>query len=305
MQLTSVLISSLVTIGALGVSAGGAIAFTVTQTSDAQRLGATFFGQNAQITDITFNFGPNPAGIGLFQGDDFLGGRPGLGQGLAMSTGDVNNLAGVNCADGRNRAERFENDNCDGRLNTVVAGNTVPGSDLNGALPVSQAIGGSVFWDPVILDIGFTARQSGVLAFTYVFGSEEYPEFAPSDPALPSDQFYALLANGDAPASLQTAQFAASAFNGNTTFFRNPIGNRSTPLDAYTLPISVQIPFKVGQNRLTFRLEDAYDNRYDSAVFLQQISVQTDQVQSVPTPSLIFGFTWMGFLRWRDRRKGR
>jgi hypothetical protein len=300
MQLTALLISSFVTIASLGLSAGGAIAFSVEQSSDRTRLQTRLFGNTDQITIDQFNLGPNPEGIGLFQADDFLG----LGQGVALSTGDVNKLAGVNCADGRNTA--IPNNSCNGRLNTLGSdGKTiVPGSDLNGALPVSQTVSGP-FFDPVILDIVFTATQPGYLAFNYVFGTEEYPEFVPSDPGYSTDRFYLLLANGNAVGSSQTQQEAAKAFGRDATFFQNPITNRSTPLDAYTDPIAVRFPFQVGQNRLTFQIEDAYDNRYDSAVFLQQISVQTDPVQSVPTPSLIFGFTWMGFLRWRDRRKGR
>lgn len=48
-------------------------------------------------------------------------------------------------------------------------------ADLSAAAGYSQAL-----YDAVLLTFDITPTVSGLLAFQYVFGSEEYPDFAPS-----------------------------------------------------------------------------------------------------------------------------
>jgi hypothetical protein len=291
MKLISVLVPGLVTIATLSLSATSAIAFSVTQTSDPAQLQARLFGASSPLTITQFNLGPIPAAFGLFQEDDFLG----LGQGLVISTGEVNRLAGANCADGRNPDLSCSNP-------------ALPRADLNfdfaNVDPVTKKILSNPL-DRVSLDIRFEATQSGWLNFNYVFGSEEFPEFVPASKTTPSDILYILLADANNVLRASKSTNVFTAFN-STGFNPNLIGapnSLKTPLDGYTAPIQVMMPFTKGSNHLIFSLEDVNGDGYDSAVFLQQISVQTDKPQPVPTPSLLFGFAWMGWRRWRDRRK--
>lgn len=321
MKLISILVPSLITIGSLSLLPLRAIAFSVTQSSDRAALQSRLFGDAPQLNITQFDLGQIPAGFGLFQHDNFLG----LGQGMVMSTGSivqcvangvidrnckkngaviVENLSGVNCADGVNPALNPPDPSCAARLNTTSkTGETVPGSDLNSDFNVVDPITGEEVSNPldrIVLDILFNAERSGSLNFNYVFGSEEFPEFVPPNQSYASDIFRVMLADSNNQLRFNTYSSVASA-----AFKPNPIGNPNTPLDGYTDPIGVRIPFQQGRNRLIFTIEDVGDEGYDSTVFLQQISVESVQAQSVPTPPLMFGFAWMGFLRWRDRCKRR
>jgi hypothetical protein len=312
MKLISVLVPGLVTIATLSLSATPTIAFSVTQTSDPAQLQARLFGDAPSINITRFNLGDIPAGFGLFQQDDFMG----LGQGLVMSTGEVNRLAGVNCADGVN-AYRRDLPVCRDRVDPTKP---IPPADLTFDFAKVDPVTKEVLSNPldrIVLDIVFSAKNSGRLNFNYVFGSEEYPEFVPADRLATSDIFYTLLYGSadqqtfNPTPSTQQAISVASIFTDPNLFNANLIGapnSLKTPLDAYSKTFRSSIPFQAGMNRLIFGIDDRgvlTGDGYDSAVFLQQISVQTDKPPSVPTPSLLFGFAWMGWRRWHDRRKAR
>jgi hypothetical protein len=285
MQSTSIVISSLVTIVALGFQATSAIAFSVTQTSDRATLQNRLFGHNPAIAITGFDLGEIPAAYGTFENGEFLQ----LPQGLVISTGEVNRLAGGNCANG---VTASGDPRCTGRV--------VGGADLNSNFTNDNPAPGVAPnpLDRILLSIQFQATQSGQLRLQYVFGSEEVPEYQPN--FLYGNDYFQYRLNQSNPLGIGGTDVA------NARFKANPINpNALTPLDGYTAPFTVFLPFQAGDHILELELADAGDEGYDSAVFLQQISVQTDPVASVPTPSLIFGFAWMGFLRWRDRRKAR
>jgi hypothetical protein len=304
MKLSSILFPSLMTIGSLGLMPMQAIAFSVTtpvitpeQTLESQ-LQRRLFGDSSRLTNISLDLGAITAAYGLFDQDDFLG----LGQGLVMSTGQVSSLAGVNCADGVNPALDVDrNPSCTGRLQA-------PATDLNFDF-TNKNPGSNVLANPpddIWLKVKFNAAQAGQLSFKYVFGSEEYPEFKPSKPGDPptpgNDLFLFGMVNQQQSAWIGGSSVEKATFNSNLIGQPNSL---KTPLDGYTDPLTAVLRFTEGDNTLHLRLKDVGGEGFDSAVFLQQISVQIDPVQSVPTPPLIFGFAWMGFLRWRDRDKRR
>jgi hypothetical protein len=338
MKLIAILFPSLMTIVGLSLVPLRAIGatiqsppFTVTQTSDSAKLKAALFGDAPPLKiDTPFNLGQIPGGIGQFQNGGFLG----LGQGLVMSTGSIEQcvaagkldpnceklgtvrvpvLSGVNCADGVNPSQL--NANCLGRLQLsqpFVSGKALPrGTDLNSDFLIIEPVTGKVLKNPfdrIELDFLFTADQPGNLIFKYVFGSEEFPEFVPKKDSLADSDVFRVRLVDSYNQEFKTSKNVATAFNADpTTYIVNPIDvNRigsNTPLDAYTQPIDVILPFTAGQNHLFFSIEDVGDEAYDSAVFIQQFSVQLNPPPSVPTPSLLFGFTWMGWRRWRDRHK--
>jgi hypothetical protein len=302
MKLSSILFPSLITIASLGLMPMRAIAFSVTtpvitpqQTLESQ-LQRRLFGDTTDptypLTNISLDLGAITAAYGLFDQDDFLG----LGQGWVMSTGQVNSLAGVNCADGAippgTSSPSFRNDpSCTGRFQA-------PATDLNFDF-TNTSPGPNVLANPpddIWLKVKFNAAQAGQLSFKYVFGSEEYPEFKPSGPG--NDFFvFGIQSKWIGGSSVEQARF-------NSNLIGQP-NSLKTPLDGYTDPLTAVIRFTEGDNTLHLRLKDVGGEGYDSAVFIQQISVQPDRTPSVPTPSLLFGFTWMGWRRWRDRDKHR
>lgn len=284
--------------------------FSITPTADPQALRTALLGDVPRISSrstspsppisvIQFNIaGPNniTAGYAQFNAGSFR--DLGLSQGIVMSTGNPANLAAPNCADGV-KPYRQELATCHDR---IPANGQPPQADLNSDFrddtrnPLDQ----------VVLDILFEATQPGSLNFSYVFGSEEFPEFIPP-PNTPSDRFRVLLADINDP--LRPILRGEHQIDVSTAIFKsNLIGNTNsltTAIDGYTNPIAVKLPFQTGRNRLVFSIEDVGDDAYDSVAFIEQISVETTPAPSVPTPSLLFGAIWMSYRCWRDRRRSR
>jgi hypothetical protein len=288
------------TIGSLGLMPMPAIALSVStpvitpaQPLEAQ-LQRRLFGDSSPLTNISLDLGGITAAYGLFEQDDFLG----LGQGLVISTGQVNSLAGVNCADGAippgGSSPSFRNDpSCTGRLQA-------PATDLNFDF-TNKNPGPNVLSNPpddIWLKVKFNAAQAGQLSFKYVFGSEEYPEFRPSRPG--NDFFVFGIVNQQQSAWIGGSSVEQARFNSNLIGQPNSL---KTPLDGYTDPLTAVLQFAEGDNTLHLRLKDVGGEGYDSAALIQQFSVRMNPTPSVPTPSLLLGFTWMGWRRWRDRAK--
>jgi hypothetical protein len=301
-------IPGLLTIATLSLTAPQAIAFSVTQTSNPTQIQNTLFGEAPGLNITRFDIGTEvTGGYGQFSQGGFLG----LDRGLVMSTGEPQSIARPNCANGASP--------------DLACNPLKPGADLNYNFVTYDQTGKIITGDPLdelILDIAFDAPQSGSLNLSYVFGSEEFPEFRLGQ-MLGDDIFYIMLADQNGKVPFQQAISISSIVNAKA-FKNNPVGSREMALDGYTDPISLIIPFQAQQQyRLILGIQDAQvsstvmgadgkavdiftsDDGYDSAVFLQQISVKMDQPPSIPTPSLLFGFTWMGWRRWRDRRKSR
>jgi hypothetical protein len=298
------------TIATIGLTAPGAIAadlrLSVVQNTNPAQLQASLFGDSPSINISRFDIGTEvTGGYGQFSQGGFLG----LDRGLVMSTGEAQSIASQNCANGASP--------------DLACNRLKPGADLNYNFVTFDPTGKIITGDPLdalVLDMTFDAPQSGSLNFRYVFGSEEFPEFRLGQ-TLGDDIFYMLLADQKGNVLFDQAT-SISSIVAAQAFKTNPVGNSETALDGYTDPISVIIPFQARQQyRLILGIQDAQvsrtvigsdgkavdvlvsDDGYDSAVFLQQISVKMDAAPSVPTPSLLFGFTWMGWRRWRDRRK--
>jgi hypothetical protein len=298
--------ASIMAIVTLGLTVPSTIAATLTvnQTGDPNQLQRILFGDAPPIQISRFDISAKiSGGYGQFSQGGFLG----LDQGLVMSTGEIASIARKNCADGR--------------VN-LTCNPLKPGADLNYDFAIFDEMGNIVEnpLDSIILDIAFVAPRPGSLDFKYVFGSEEFPEFRLGQ-QIGNDIFYLMLADQNGNLLFDQATSIDSIVAANA-FKSNPAGGGEIALDGYTDPLSAIIPFKAQQQyRLILGIQDAQiartivgpdgqtetviesDDGYDSAVFLQQISVNMDPVASVPTPSLLFGFTWMGWRRWRDRRK--
>ncbi|MBE9032062.1 choice-of-anchor L domain-containing protein [filamentous cyanobacterium LEGE 11480] len=301
MKLISTLGSTLVILAGLGLmpAAANAQFFSVEQSSDPQRLQTSLFGNQTDLNITGFDLGAIPGGFGLYENGDFLGLAP---TGLVINTGQVEGLAARNCADGVNPVILGDATRpCNDRVQPTPFANDL---NLNSNFVEINDNGEEIdIPDEVILKIIFDANQSGQLNLRYVFGSEAYPEFVPPAPSADDDFFQISRLNADGEQQLTRTSVGTAAFQSNLIGTDNSL---QTALDGLTQPIDISIPFTIGQNQFVFRLADVgIDEGFDSTVFIQQISVESDPIESIPTPSLVFGFAWMGFLRWRDRLKQR
>lgn len=151
------------------------------------------------------------------------------------------------------------------------------------------------------IDISFDADNTvEKLFFQYVFGSEEFPEWANSSfndsfELLLNGVNLALLGNGD-PVTINNLA-ANPALITNT-------GNE-TQLDAYTQILLFEgLVNKNATNLLQIKIADVGDVGYDSAVFIKGGTLGTviPDPNPIPTPALLPGLIGMGVAALRKRK---
>lgn len=191
----------------------------------------------------------------------------GLGSGIVLSSGDASGVVGPNNAS----------------------------SSTTGSGQKSQ------------LNISFDANSTtDNLFFQYVFGSEEFFEFAQSS----FNDFFelqlngtnlALLPNGN-PVTINNLATASGPID-PTILVANP--GDETQLDAFTNVLMFQgILNKGANNTLSLFVSDAGDSAFDSAVFVKGESITTvPPSEKVPTPALLPGLIGMGVAALRKRRQ--
>jgi Ca2+-binding RTX toxin-like protein len=205
--------------------------------------------------------------FGTFKNDPFR-----LRSGVALSTGRVADLPGINTADGRN----------------TYTGGSVKDSFKD--LSTDFALNGSD-GDDIKLQIQFYADDSkDSLYFQYAFGSEEFKEYAGSSY---NDRFsltlnginYAYLLNG----KLVTINnlLYAPIDSGDPYYINNPVGtgpaSSQTRLDGYTVPLLFTAPLKKNAiNTLIIEVQDFGDGQYDSAVFIKAGTFGTRRPPDIP-----------------------
>jgi RTX calcium-binding nonapeptide repeat (4 copies) len=235
----------------LSIFSEPAPAFSVVQNNDPTQLLNALLSSDPTNYKGLSNFDLQLVGdgraFGTFTNDPF-----GLGSAVAMSTGQVRDLAGVNSVDG-----------------STVAGTP----DLSTDLGLSGNSGDSI--DLILsFDVDNTVDR---LYFQYVFGSEELLEFGGS---AFNDSFslflngtnYARLNNGATVSINNLAGSPTGPFSPDLVY--NPVGTGSasnvTKLDAYTVPLLYNAPLIQNQrNTLVINIQDVSDGIYDSGVFLK------------------------------------
>src|SRR5436190_10290968 len=239
----------------------------VTPDSMAQSLLAG--GSGINIVSVQYSGANNASGT--FSGGNGVIGFP---TGILLTTGSVANVVGPNGSEAIGTSNGVAGD---AQLDNLVGGGTEDGSVL------------TITFVPT----GTTAQ------FYYVFGSDEYNEYANSN----FNDVFAFFVNGTNYALIPGTQTAVAINNINcgstgvdtagpncARYINNPPGSgtRNTELDGLTTVLSFTAPVNPGvQNTLKLAIADRGDTSYDSAVFIAGGSFTT----VVVPPSIQFGVT--------------
>ncbi|MBD2295367.1 choice-of-anchor L domain-containing protein [Anabaena sphaerica FACHB-251] len=256
------------------VALGGqsaASAFTVTQNNNPNDLLNSLLGSNTSgLSGFTVTTTGNANAFGLFNNDPF-----GLGSGVVLSTGNVVDVIGPN----------------DTSSKTTSYG--TPG-DTPGSFDLAQ------------LDISFFADNTvSNVFFEYVFGSEEFLEYAGSQfndsfELLLNGTNLALLANGNFVTINNLANSPSGPFN---PAYINNTGN-ATQLDGYTTNLTFQGAVnKNAVNTLSIKIKDVGDSVLDSAVLLKGGSISVVPPKTTPEPASLIGILGLGAFGITSLRK--
>jgi putative cell wall-binding protein len=216
---------------------------------DARQLASNLVGEDVQVFGATLTGGA--AGAGVFTGGQ---GPLGVEQGVVLSTGLIADVVGPN-----------DLTDTSGFLGAP------------GAADLTALAGGETF-DATILEFEFVAAPDATrVAFEYLFGSEEYPEFVDQGfndvfAFYVNDQNCAVVGGQAVSVDTVNAQRNAESFRAN-----DPDGSGTSPidveLDGLTVPLRCEAPITPGAaNRLRLAIADTGDEIYDSAVFIRAAS---------------------------------
>lgn len=142
-----------------------------------------------------------------------------------------------------------------------------------------------------ILEFDFVATGPK-LTFDYVFGSEEYPEYAPPNNSTFNDAFgfflsgpgitgpfsnnaknIALIPGTNTGVSINTVNPSTNP----TYYTNNPIGSPDTQYDGLTTVLQASHELKCGQTyHLKIAIGNVGDNAYDSGVFLRNCTIEQE-----------------------------
>ncbi len=200
--------------------------------------------------------------IGVFY--DFGDTELGLEHGVILSTGRVMSAIGPNKSGGMGFALGLGSD-------TTLAA-------LSGA-PLLDAT--SIVFDFV----PFTNE----ISFDYVFASEEYPEYVNSQfndifgffvsgPGIDGEKNIALLPDGSSVSINNVNHLTNSQWfkNNTTTLPVPPVDTAHIEYDGFTIPLTAKVEVTPFQTyRLKIVIADAYDNTWDSAIFLKENSFRS------------------------------
>lgn len=241
----------------LSVGFANAQTYTVDANANWQQLIPTILGGNCvQISNVTYNAGPNAAAV--------YTNFPGFGDGILLTTGVAQASVGPN----NNTSTGFNNN--------------LPGSPL-----LNQQLGGGYFtYDATSLEFNFVASYSGYVTVDYIFASEEYPEYVNSSyndifgffvsgPNIQGgQQNIALVPGTQIPVAINNVnQFL------NTSYYVDNINGTQVQYDGYTTPLTAQFYADSGAvYTLSIIIADAGDGVFDSGVFLKTYATTTQSV---------------------------
>ena len=250
--------------------------------SPLQLVDGVLMGAGITATNVSLNGSPIVALTPSLQLGYFEKSATGfpIPRGVVMSTGNVTSLPGT--------AVQFSSTN------------TPYGTD-----PDLQSIAGVSINDAVVLEFDFVA-QGDSMEFRYMFGSEEYPEFAGSNvndafgfflsgpgingPFTNNAINLALIPGTNTGVSINTVNQ-----NTNSNYYTSNANNvygTSTKLDGYTVVLVAAAGLQCGQTyHIKMAIGDGGDSIYDSAVFLEAESFKSNAVDIQAESNLLGDFT--------------
>ena len=243
---------------AMSLLAAPAMAFSVVGTNNIETLKNNLLGNNiGGLSDFSVSITGDPSAFGTFTNDPL-----GLNSGIVLSTGKVADLPGENQGDGSNLSTDFGPSGVDGDLTQ--------------------------------LNLNFFADSTAEkLFFKYVFGSEEFLEYAGTS----FNDSFELLLNGTNLAKLSDGQTVTINNlvphpgyrpTDHPDYIDNPsvtgLAANILKLDGYTKVLGFEGLLKKNEtNVLSIRLQDVQDGSLDTAVFIQG-NVGTTEAVPVPDP---------------------
>lgn len=243
-----------------------------TGTASANALALANYIKGTGIQSFTNAVLTAHIGAGTTKGSDssssgtFTGGQGilGINSGIILSTGGIQNVAGPNAALSTGRDNGMSGD-----------------ADVAALI----GLGSSGLHDATILEFDFVPTFP-TIAFRYVFGSEEYPEYANTQ----YNDVFGFFVNGHATANnCALVPGTATPVSINNVNGGNPIGTNpqnaqyyrdnntthlyNTELDGFTTVFSAQASVNPGVvNHIKIVIADTFDGIYDSDVFIQESS---------------------------------
>jgi len=276
--------ASLLSVGISSVATANEITLGVaelTTLSDAEILAQALIQDGiTSIDSVTYTGALSASGL-------FTGGSAAIGieKGAILTSGNVINVLGPNTSNSAGSSNGMPGS---ALLDALIESSTpsegegeFPGSEFpEGEIPdfeipeIDQPIddfptSGTLTHDASTLTFDFTP-QGDQLEFSYVFGSEEYPEYANSSfndvfGFFVNDVNYALLPDGS-PVAINNV----NADRNSEFYIDNTNEQRDTELDGLTTVLSFAAPVNPGvSNTITLAIADTSDDAYDSAVFIQ------------------------------------
>ncbi len=267
---------------AMSLLTAPAMAFSIVATNNIETLKDNLLGNNIiGLSNFSVSITGDANAFGIFTNDPL-----GLNSGIVLSTGKVTDIPGENLGD-------------DGNLSTDFGASGVEG-------------------DLTQLNLSFFADSTAEkLFFKYVFGSEEFLEYAGST----FNDSFELLLNGTNMARLTDGQTVTinnlvpnSGYRptDHQDYINNPsltgLAANIIKLDGYTKVLGFEGLLNKNQtNVLSIRLQDVGDGSLDTAVFIQG-NVGTAESEPVPEPITMGGLMAGGAMlaagrKLRARRK--
>lgn len=224
---------------------------TTTPTPTLNQIANQIVGNGVTITSISLNC-PNEA-YGLFDGAQT---NIGLNKGILLTTGSINEANGPNNSDSRG-------------VNNGTAGDNQ-----------LDVLSGASTFDGCILEMDLIP-SCDTLRISYVFGSEEYPEFVGkefndvfaffiSGPGITGSENVATLPNSDIEVSVNSV----NAGTNNQYYVNNDNGN-TIQYDGFTTVLEGKAVVQPCEKyHLKLAIADVVDGIYESGVFIEGNSVK-------------------------------
>lgn len=154
-----------------------------------------------------------------------------------------------------------------------------------------NALAGTSTYDASILDVDFIPTGN-VMTLTFVFASEEYPEYAASQ----YNDIVGVWVNGtNVPLAIGSGKTSVTNINptsNSNQYISNTGDQYNTEMDGFTLKLTLTIPVNAGVvNSIRIGVADVSDATYDSSLLIGADSAQTTLVAMDDTKTMTPGQT--------------